>query len=184
MDDAQLIERTLAGDSAAFGDLVHKYQDRLYNTMSHIIGNSDDALDVVQEAFILAYVKLNTFQQSSRFYTWLYRIAFNVGASHRRKRRPVASIDLDREQFGEEPVAAQDGPELRFAREERRLRVWEAIERLGDEHRDVIVLRDIDGCGYEEIAEILDVPIGTVRSRLHRARNQLKDDLEFLMDDF
>ena len=91
-DDAQLIDKTLAGHSAAYGDLVRKYQDRLYNTVVHVAGNAEDARDIVQDAFVQAFVKLDTFQRSSAFYTWLYRIAFNLAATHRRRRRPTLSV--------------------------------------------------------------------------------------------
>ncbi len=177
-DDAQLIHETLAGESAAFGQLVTKYQDRLYNTLVHVVGSPDDALDVVQDAFVQAYLKLETFQRKSAFYTWLYRIAFNVAASHRRRRKPAVSVEEAREASGEEPVDADLGPQDLAERDERRQRVLEAIAGLNEEHRNVLVLREIDGCCYETIAEILDLPIGTVRSRLHRARLQLREDLK------
>ena len=177
-DDAQLITMTLAGKSAAFGRLVQKYQDRLYNTITHVAGNSEDALDIVQEAFVQAFLKLDTFRQNSAFYTWLYRIAFNVAASHHRQRKPVLSVEQVRESSGQEPVAVQAGPIQRIEQEERCQQVRQAIAALGEEHRAVLVLREIDGCCYETIAQILDVPIGTVRSRLHRARLQLRSELK------
>src|SRR5208283_3146370 len=102
-DDAQLIEEALKGRSAAFGQLVQKYQDRLYNTMVHVVNNAEDARDAVQDAFVQAFLKLETFQQNSAFYTWLYRIAFNVAASQGRRRRPTLSVDQTRESTGEEP---------------------------------------------------------------------------------
>jgi RNA polymerase sigma-70 factor (ECF subfamily) len=183
VEDAQLIEKTLAGDSSAFGELVRKYQDRLYNTLVHITGNSDDAFDVVQDAFVQAFVKLETFQHSSRFYTWLYRIAFNLAITLRRRRKPTVSVEQERDLHGEEPIDTQTGPEQRSERDEERQQVWDAIHRLGDQHRDVIVLRDIEGCSYESISEILEVPVGTIRSRLHRGRAQLRDDLQDLLRD-
>jgi len=177
-DDAQLIAEALAGKSAAFGQLVQKYQDRLYNTVVHVVGGAEDAHDVVQEAFVQAFLKLETFQRASAFYTWLYRIAFNVAATWRRKRRPSVSIEHARETTGHEPVDRRSGPAERVEQEERCRRVREAIAALGEEHRAVLILREIDGCCYETIAEILDLPIGTVRSRLHRARLQLRDQLK------
>ncbi|MHC4403609.1 MAG: RNA polymerase sigma factor [Planctomycetota bacterium] len=176
-DDAQLIEATLSGDSTAFGGLVRKYQDRLYNTMVRATGCADDALDVVQDAFVQAFRKLSTFRQSSAFYTWLYRIAFNVAASHRRRRKPAASVDEARESSGLEPVDPQPGPHDQAERAERCRQVEEAMATLTDDHRAVLVLREIDGCCYETIADVLDVPVGTVRSRLHRARLQLREEL-------
>jgi RNA polymerase sigma-70 factor (ECF subfamily) len=183
-DDGQLIDQTLAGQSAAFGDLVRKYQDRLYNTVVHVVGNAEDARDVVQDALVQAFVKLDTFQRSSAFYTWLYRIAFNVAASHRRRRRAKLSIEQAREDAGLEPVDGGDGPGAHLERAERCRQVREAIAELSEDHRAILVLREIDGCCYETIADILDLPIGTVRSRLHRARLQLREQLkEVLMVD-
>ena len=177
-DDAQLIHETLAGQSAAFGKLVRKYQDRLYQTLVHMVGSPEDALDIAQEAFVQAFLKLETFKRQSAFYTWLYRIAFNMAASHRRRRKPTLSVDQARESSGAEPIDRALGPEERAQRNERCRQVQEAIARLNEEHRAVLVLREIDGCRYEAIAEILDVPIGTVRSRLHRARLQLREELK------
>jgi len=177
-DDAQLIQETLAGHSAAFGQLVQKYQDRLYNTVVHVAGNAEDARDVVQDAFVQAFVKLDTFHGSSAFYTWLYRIAFNTAASLRRRRRPTQSVEQNREVSGSEPIDDEQGPDEVLEQDERCQQVREAIAQLPDDYREVVVLREIDGCCYETIAEILDLPIGTVRSRLHRARLQLRDILK------
>ena len=176
-EDAQLIHKTLDGESAAFGELVRKYQDRLYNTMVHVTGCRDDAQDVVQDAFVQAFVKLDSFQQTSAFYTWLYRIAFNVAISQRRRKKPTVSVEQTRQQSGDEPSDHQAGPSDRLEQAERRRLVHEAIGRLSDEHRTVLVLREIDGCCYDTIVEILELPIGTVRSRLHRARLQLREEL-------
>jgi RNA polymerase sigma-70 factor (ECF subfamily) len=180
-DDAQLIERSLAGTTAAFGQLVQKYQDRLYNTLVHVVACREDAQDIVQDAFVQAFVKLDTFQHSSAFYTWLYRIAFNVAASHGRRRKPAASVERLRDVTGEEPMDPQAGPTERLEREERCQQVQQAIAGLSEEHRAILVLREIDGCCYETIAEILELPIGTVRSRLHRARLQLREELKAVL---
>jgi len=184
-DDAQLIAETLAGKTKAFGQLVLKYQDRLYNTIVHVIGSIEDARDAVQEAFVQAFIKLETFQQNSAFYTWLYRIAFNVAASHCRRRRPTVSVEQARETTGQEPIDGNSGPEQRLEQEERCRQVQQALAALSDEHRTVLVLREIDGCCYETIAEVLELPVGTVRSRLHRARLQLREQLRevLILDD-
>lgn len=182
-DDAHLIEQTLAGDSTAFEQLVRKYQDRLFNTMVHVAGGRDDAQDVVQDAFVQAFVRLESFQRSSAFYTWLYRIAFNVSASQRRRKRPVVSVDETRRNTGREPIDNAAGPVERAEQQERHKKVHEAIASLGEEHRKVVVLREIDGCSYETIAQVLDLPVGTVRSRLHRARVQLKEQLQRTIGD-
>ena len=183
-DDSQLIEEALAGGPTAFGQLVQRYQDRLYNTMVHVVGNADDARDVVQEAFIQAFVKLETFQHNSAFYTWLYRIAFNAAASLSRRRRRSFSVEQAREATGQEPVDGRAGPSEQLERLERCRQVHQALAALSEEHRAVLVLREMDGCCYETIAAMLVLPIGTVRSRLHRARLQLREQLkEVLMVD-
>lgn len=180
VDDNQLIEAALAGNSAAFGELVRKYQDRLYNTMTHLTRSSEDARDVVQDAFVKAFVKLESFQRSSGFYTWLYRIAFNTAMSQQRRRRPMQSVD-GRSDCGQEVLDPGAGPSDRLEKEELALQVRAALEALSDEHRTVLVLRDIDGCDYAAMAEMLNVPIGTVRSRLHRARLELRDQLKHVL---
>ena len=176
-DDAQLIDEALAGNSAAFGRLVTRYQDRLYNTLVHVVGSAEDAYDVAQDAFVQAFLKLNTFHRDSAFYTWLYRIAFNLAVSRRRRHKPTSSIEQARELCGSEPVSHDDQPGERLDREERVAQVQAALGALSDEFRSVLVLREMDGCCYETIAEILDLPVGTVRSRLHRARLELRGQL-------
>lgn len=180
-DDAELIAEALAGKSAAFGQLVQKYQDRLYNTVVHVVGSTEDARDVVQEALVQAFLKLDTFRGASAFYTWLYRIAFNVAATWCRKRRSVLSVEQAREVSGNEPLDRRAGPTEPIEQEERCQQVREALAALSEEHRAVLILREIDGCCYETIAEILELPVGTVRSRLHRARLQLRDQLKQML---
>jgi RNA polymerase sigma-70 factor, ECF subfamily len=177
-DDAELIAQTLQGQPASFGVLVRKYQDRLYNAVVHTMGNAEDARDAVQEALVQAFLRLETFQHSSAFYTWLYRIAFNVAASHRRRKHLTTSVDQTREATGQEPIDTGPDPADQIEKEERRQQVRQAIAQLTDEHRAVLVLRDMEGFCYEEIADILSLPVGTVRSRLHRARMQLRDILK------
>ena len=177
-DDVQLIDEALDGESAAFGQLVCKYQDRLYNTIVHVVGCRDEAEDVVQDAFIQAFVKLASFRRDSAFYTWLYRIAFNTAVSRRRRRRTEVSVERGREMLGVEPLDVGDAPDDRLLREERVAQVRQALSALSEEHRAILVLREMEGCCYETIAEVLDLPIGTVRSRLHRARLQLREELK------
>ncbi|PHR99764.1 MAG: RNA polymerase subunit sigma-70 [Blastopirellula sp.] len=183
VDDSLVIDQVLAGESSSYSLLVRKYQNRLFNTLVQILGSREDAEDVVQEAFVQAYVKLDTFQGNSTFYTWLYRIAFNIAISLRRKKRPVLSVDQGRELAGEEPVDSTEAPDQRMQREESISQVHQALHQLSEEHRSILVLREIEGTDYEQISEILDLPIGTVRSRLHRARLQLKDQLELILPD-
>jgi RNA polymerase sigma-70 factor (ECF subfamily) len=183
-DDAVLIDEALAGNSAAFGRLVTRYQDRLYNTLVHVVGSAEEAYDVAQDAFVQAFLKLGTFHRDSAFYTWLYRIGFNLAVSRRRRQKPTTSIEQSRELTGCEPVSRDDSPTERLDRDERVAQVRAAIANLSEEFRGVLVLREIDGCCYETIAEILDLPIGTVRSRLHRARLELREQLkEVLQED-
>jgi RNA polymerase sigma-70 factor (ECF subfamily) len=176
-DDALLIEATLAGDKAAFGQLVGRYQDRLYNSLFRVLGSAEDARDLVQDAFVQAYVKLSSFRGTSAFYTWLYRIAFNLAMSHIRKQRPTASLDGRKSACGEEPVDGQPAPDAGITQRERVELVHAALAELSTEYRQILVLRELEGCRYDEIAEILDLPAGTVRSRLFRARMQLRDRL-------
>ena len=176
-DDAPLIEATLAGDTAAFGTLVTRYQDRLYNSLLRVLGSTEDARDVVQDAFVQSYVKLDTFRGSSAFYTWLYRIAFNLAMSHARRERPTRSLDQAKIGCGGEPLDGEPTPEENMAQRERVDLVHTALARLSAEYRQILVLRELDGCRYEQIAEILELPIGTVRSRLFRARLELRNNL-------
>jgi RNA polymerase sigma-70 factor (ECF subfamily) len=182
-DDAQLIDEALAGNQSAFGQLVRKHQGRLFNTLLHVVGRREEAEDVVQEAFVQAFVKLDTFKRKSAFYTWLYRIAFNVSVSRRRRKRVEVSVDQHRELTGEEPTDGSDGPSDLLLREEQVRQVREAMASLNEEHRTILVLREMEGCCYETIAEILDLPVGTVRSRLHRARLQLREQLEEMLQE-
>jgi RNA polymerase sigma-70 factor (ECF subfamily) len=177
-DDAELIDEALRGDVESFGELVRKYQDRLFNTVVHVAGQREEAEDVVQEAFVQAFLKLASFQRTAAFYTWLYRIAFNIAISRRRRHKAETSIDHHREAAGLEPLDNGEAPDDRVLREERAELVSGALQRLSDEHRTILVLREMEGCCYETIAEILDLPVGTVRSRLHRARLQLRDELK------
>jgi RNA polymerase sigma-70 factor (ECF subfamily) len=182
-DDGELIRATLGGDSAAFGMLVRKHQDRLLTSLTHVCGSRDEAEDVAQEAFVHAYLKLASFAGGSAFYTWLYRIAFNAAISRRRKRRDTSSVDYTRQATGGEPLDLREGAEDRVLRQERAAQLQQALSRLGEEFRVVLVLREIDGCDYETIAQILGLPVGTVRSRLHRARLQLKEELASALEE-
>lgn len=180
-EEDELIRQALAGQSQAYGLLVERYQDRLYSAMLHVVGSHDEAEDVVQDSFVQAYVKLNTFQGNSRFFTWLYRIAFNNALTRRRRRRADMSIEQSREVSGGEPVDRHELPDEPLLRNERISMVKAAMQRLTDEHRNILILREMQDMAYEDIAEILEINIGTVRSRLSRARNQLHDYLKEMM---
>tara|TARA_R110002049_G_scaffold2750_4_gene21899 strand:- start:40162 stop:40839 length:678 start_codon:yes stop_codon:yes gene_type:complete len=177
-DESQLIDRALQGDRAAFAELVETNQDRLFASMLQVTGSPDEAEEVVQEAFIRAFVKLDSFQQNSQFFTWLYRIAFNSALTRRRRKRERISLDYHREASGLEVVSADDAVDEPMLRDERVAMVRQAMDTLTDEHRSILVLREMDEHSYETIAEILEISIGTVRSRLSRARHQLKLALE------
>jgi RNA polymerase sigma-70 factor (ECF subfamily) len=177
-EDRRLIADCLQGHTAAFGELICRYQDRLYNTVYRLLDNAEDARDVVQETFLNAYQSLDSFKGDSLFFTWLYRIAFNTAISFKRKQRPTHPLhegDLGR--VAVEPPdrseGNQPGDALERAEEERRLQ--RALNHLSPEHRTVLVMKDIEGQKYEVIADILQVPIGTVRSRIHRARLELRE---------
>jgi RNA polymerase sigma-70 factor (ECF subfamily) len=183
-DDHELIAASRAGQTQAFGQLVQRYQDRLFNTLVATLGSLEDARDVAQETFILAFQKLHTFREQSAFYSWLYRIALNTAASQRRKKtRETVSLDGFREATGVEP--ADSHPELQpsFSLEqaERQRRVRQALSELPNEYRTALVLSEVDGMKYEEIAEQMGCPVGTVRSRIHRARLELKQKLQGMM---
>jgi RNA polymerase sigma-70 factor (ECF subfamily) len=180
-DDRRQIAECLAGNTLAFGQLVRRHQDRLFNAVVRVVDNAEDAADVVQEAFLNAYQSLDGFKGDSLFFTWLYRIAVNSAISHKRKRRIVLSLHAARNgDAGVDPAdetdASRPGHALEQAEQERRIQ--NALNRLSGEHRAVLILKDMEGQKYEAIAEILEVPIGTVRSRLHRARTELREQLE------
>ena len=172
------MEATLGGDRAAFGDLVRRYQDRLLSAMTTVCGSISEAEDVVQEAFLQAYCKLDSFRSESRFYTWLYRIAFNLSVNLKRKKKPSVSMEHVRETAGWDPESQEAAPDHGLQMTERSQQLMSAISRLAEEFRQVLVLRELEGFCYETISEVLDLPIGTVRSRLHRARQQLRDELQ------
>ena len=176
-EDEQLVREVVEGQTASFELLVRKYQDRLYNTLVHVTGSTHEAEEVVQDAMLQAYTKLSTFKGKSSFYTWLYRIAFNLSISRQRKKRPRISLDGLHESGGLDPEDTVDQPDDRATRMEQAAQVHKALEKLGEEYRSVLVLREMENCDYETIAEMLSVPVGTVRSRLHRARTMLRDRL-------
>jgi RNA polymerase sigma-70 factor, ECF subfamily len=178
-DDRRLIAEVLAGNTAAFGELVARYQDRLFNVAYRVLDNADDAADVVQDVFVNAYTSLRAFKGDSELFTWLYRIAFNTAISFKRRRRGVVRIDGSGDGgLDPEDRSLDTAPEAGLERTEDERVLGEAMAKLSAEHRTVLVLKDIDGLKYEEIADVMGVPIGTVRSRLHRARLELKSLLD------
>ena len=195
--DADLVEQVRDGDTAAFGHLVAKYQDRVYNTVLRINGNADDARDLTQDAFLRALESLDSFSGRAGFYTWLFRIAVNLTISDGRmmQRRKTVSLEprtgslgagewaVNRQGAGlvGELHSDEENPQAAASRTEVNILVVEALNELEDEHRTVLVLKDIESMDYAQIAEILDVPLGTVKSRVHRARMALRDKLRPLV---
>jgi RNA polymerase sigma-70 factor (ECF subfamily) len=180
LDDQCLIDACRSGKTEAFGVLVSRYQDRLYPTVFRLTGCAEDALDLLQEAFLRAYEKLDRFHGESSFYTWIYRIAVNLALSDRRKRRHESSAALPGDPSGDR---ALDDPAVPLERAERDERIQEALDALAPDHRAVVVMKEYDGLRYEESGAMLGVPVGTVRSRLHRARCELRERLRSLVDD-
>lgn len=185
VNDQTLIADCLEGRTDAFGSLVRKYQDRLFRTMTAIVGSREDAQDVVQDAFVRAFQNLESFRGNAAFYTWLYRIALNAASNRARRQRPNLSIDHLRDQTGHEPADDREGtqPHQGLERQERARQVHQALAQLSEEHRTTLVLKEMEGYKYEEIAEILNCPVGTVRSRLHRARVELRKLLTKILDE-
>lgn len=182
--DSELIQECLQGDTNAFGTLVERYQDRLYNSLLRTTQSPDEAAEIAQQAFVYAFRKLASFRGDSAFYSWLFRIAMNAMISEkRRQRRQAVSLEANREKSGSEPIDGdlENDPSRPLELDERRLIVERALAELSEEFRTVIVLKEIEDLKYEQIAEILDCPIGTVRSRLHRAREELRLKLHVLL---
>jgi RNA polymerase sigma-70 factor (ECF subfamily) len=182
--DTALVARVQTGEVAAFDELVRKYRARLYSVMYNLTGNREDAGDLTQDAFIKAFQSINRFRGKSAFYTWLYRIAVNHAMTFLKKsrRRRFFSFENMSEEAGAneifEAIASKTRTEKRILMEELQERLNESLQKLSEKHRTVVVLHEIEGLGHSEIAEITGSSIGTVRSRLHYAKNQLQADLQ------
>lgn len=183
LNDLQLIDATLSGDTEAFDELIRRYQDRLVHSLEHALGSRDDALDVAQQAFVLAWKKLSTFRRESAFYSWLYRIARNLAISSvRQPKIKSGSLDYLHEAAGFEPTdgSSHSAPEHALLQFEEINLVQKALQEIPEEYRQPLVLKEIDGMSYEDIAAVLDIPLGTVRSRIFRARQELIAKLQRL----
>jgi len=182
--DEELIRRTRRGDRTAFQELVEKYQQRIYAVAYGLLGNRENALDAVQEAFIKAYKSLDSFRGRSGFYTWLYRIATNAAIDLGRKESRRGEVSFREElepdeEKGEYPVApASENPADALMRKELGEQIEDAIQKLPPEQRTTIVLREIEGLSYREIAKVMKCSQGTVMSRLHYGRKRLQQLLE------
>lgn len=186
--DQALVERVQAGDKQAYGLLVAKYQRKLLRLVSRLVRDPAEAEDVAQEAFIKAYRALPGFRGESAFYTWLYRIGVNTAKNWlvANGRRAPTSTGLDNEEaedYGESDLLQDvDTPERLLMSKQIGDTVNAAMEKLPDELRTAITLREVDGLSYEEIAQVMDCPIGTVRSRIFRAREAIAEKLRPLLD--
>ncbi len=184
--DLELVRRVQAGDKKAFDVLVLKYQQKVVNLVNRYMHDQDLSMDVAQEAFIKAYRGLKNFRGDSAFYTWLYRIAINTAKNHlvsKARRMPATDIDAqEAEQYeGADALRHVDSPEHEALKDEIHRTINVAIEALPDDLRTAITLRELEGLSYEEIATTMNCPIGTVRSRIFRARESIEKELRPLV---
>lgn len=185
--DQQLVARVQKGDSRAFDVLVLKYQHKIFGLISRYIHDADEVQDVAQEAFIKAYRALPRFRGDSAFYTWLYRIAINTAKNHlvaRSRRPPGSDVEIDDAEYFEGGGALREieTPESALFGEELKQVVDRAIAELPDDLRTAVTLREFDGLSYEDIAEVMDCPVGTVRSRIFRAREAIDRQVKQQID--
>ncbi len=196
--EADWLRRAQKGDRASYGELVVAYQDRLYNAVLRIVGDHEEARELTQEAFTRGLMKLDSFRGDASPYTWLFRIAVNLAISQLRKvqRHRVFSLSSSngkgRHDTGDDQASnlmdrlAQDQAELPpqdLERRERSEQVLAALGRLDAEYRAVLVMRDVEGFDYQQMADVLDLPLGTLKSRLFRARLALRDELKAYFSD-
>lgn len=177
-EDHQALLRCQQGDRQAYGIVVKKYMKRAYFTALALVGNRDDALDLSQEAFIRAYQALARFDLRQQFFTWYYRILRNICLNHLRDHAKFINLSETDES---ETVDRDADPAALAERNDLSERLWKALSSLSVEHREVIILKDLEDCSYKEIAQRLEIPPGTVMSRLFNARKQLKNKLEKLV---
>lgn len=185
--DAELVKRVQAGDTVAFDILVQKYQHKVVNLVGRFVSDQTECYDITQDAFIKAYRAIGKFRGDSQFYTWLYRIAANTAKNYlasKARKSPTYSVDVDdAEHFeGESGLKEYATPENLLLTEEIKSTVFKAIEALPDDLKSAITLREIEGLSYEEIAEVMGCPIGTVRSRIFRARDVIDKELRPLLE--
>ncbi len=181
--DRQLVERVQRGDKKAFDILVLKYQHKIVGLVSRYLRNQDEVQDVTQEAFIKAYRALPRFRGDSAFYTWLYRIAINTAKNHlvsRSRRPPDTDIDIDEGEFQDSSGILSDiqTPENQMVSDQLEAVVYKAIDDLPEELKVAVTLREFEGLSYEEIADIMACPVGTVRSRIFRARESIEKKID------
>ena len=184
--DQQLVERAQKGDTRAFDLLVKKYQHKIIGLIGRYVQDHAEVQDVAQEAFIKAYRALGKFRAESAFYTWMYRIAINTAKNHlvsKGRRPPGSDLDIADAEILDHSGRLSDieTPESSLARDQLEAAVFEAIENLPDDLRTAITLRELDGLSYEDIANIMQCPVGTVRSRIFRAREAVDQHIQPLV---
>ena len=179
-DELSIIDRFKKGEEAAFEELVLKYQDRIYNLCRHMLGNTSDAEDAAQDTLLKAYQKLKDFRPEASLYTWLYRIAVNTCLDYKKKpffESLFKSSEKDEQYLIEQPSDAPS-PERLYASKQIGYVLQKSLRYLSPKLRTVIILKEIEGLSYEEMAEVLDISAGTVKSRISRARDELKKSLK------
>lgn len=184
--DKELVKRVQKGDLAAFDMLFSRYQVKILNLISRYVRDSEEVQDVAQEAFIKAYRALPRFRGDSAFYTWLYRIAINTAKNHlvaRSRRPPSTDVDVEDADYRDDAdmLRESEDPESALKRDQLKSVIDDAIASLPDDLRSALTLREFDGLSYEQIAQILDCPVGTVRSRIFRAREFVEQRMRPLL---
>jgi RNA polymerase sigma-70 factor (ECF subfamily) len=187
-EESELVKRAQEGDRDAFRELVENYQRKVYSICYGMLKDNDDALDVSQEVFVKVYRYLEKFNHQSSFYTWLYRITHNTCIDYIRKNTRVRKVeyddrigrDADEIEGGEHVLPSTLGlnPDKVYGRKELREKMLEALETLSEKHRTILILREVEGLSYEEMAEVLNISKGTVMSRLYHARRYFQDAIE------
>ncbi len=186
--EKELIKKAQEGDLQAFEELILTHEKIVYNVALRMMNHSEDAKDISQEVFLKAYRNIKNFDERSKFSTWLYRITTNTCIDEMRKRKGKQSYsleaELENEEGGVQRQVADEGetPEEALLRTEKQSEIVQALAQLVEEQRNIVILRDVRGLSYDEIAEILELPIGTVKSRISRARTQLKNEILKIME--
>ena len=184
--DKQLVERVQQGDKRAFDLLVKKYQHKIIGLIGRYVYDHHEAMDVSQEAFIKAYRALPNFRGESAFYTWMYRIAINTAKNHlvsKGRRPPDVDVTVDDAQYHDHSVLHEiETPENQLFKQELEKMVYQAMDRLPEDLRMALTLREFEGMSYEDIAQVMDCPVGTVRSRIFRAREAVDKVVAPMMD--
>ncbi len=177
MADGELVRVTVGGDHHGYEVLTRRYQNRLFKSILRQVGCVVAAEEIVQDAFVRAFLALDSFQKKSNFYTWLYRIALNASRSDFRRNQKMRPLESIGKNFDQLTMDHQVLPSESIERDEERRHVREAMQRLDESYRTILILREFEGFDYQGIADVLDIKVGTVRSRLSRARQQLRDEL-------